>query len=136
LPTKDHFSSTWAWVVEGGKAHRLVVQLAGVGAGEQAQAADGVLADAGQACGLPGAAAVGEVGQGGQELVAGQAGAEERRALALGEAAAAGLTVKEPVAGWAVAQANGGVAGGAAAVVGAVRVEAAEAAEVVHGAKS
>jgi hypothetical protein len=132
LATKDHFSSSWTLVVEGGKAHQLVVQLAGVAAGEQAQAADGVLTDTDQARGLADAAAVGEVGQDGQELVAGEAGAEQGRALALGEAALAGLTVEEPVVGLAVAHTNGEVAGAAPAVVGAVGVEAAEAAEVVQ----
>jgi hypothetical protein len=133
LPTKDHFSSSWTFVVEGGKAHQLVVELAGVAAGEQAEAADGVLADADQARGLSDATAVGEVGQDGQELGAGEASAEQGRALALGEAVSAGLTVEEPVlVGLAVAHANGEVAGAAPAVVRAVGVEAAEAAEVVQ----
>src|SRR5262249_24560035 len=97
LPTKAHFSSSWTLVVEGGKAHQLVVEPAGVVAGEQAEAADGVLADAGQAGGLADAAAVCEVGEDGQELVARQAGAEQGRALALGEAGLAGGAVEEAV---------------------------------------
>ena len=120
-------------VVEGGKARQLVVEPAGVVAGEPAQPADGVLAEADQAGGLPDAAAVGDVGQGGQQLAAGEAGAEERRALALGEAGLAARAVEEAVLLLgAVAHADGEVAVVAAAVVGAVGVEAAEAAEVVQ----
>ncbi len=76
LPTKDHFSSSWMCVVEGGKAHQFVVELAGVVAGAQGQAGDGVLADADQAGGLSDATAVGEVRQDGQELVLRQMGSE------------------------------------------------------------
>jgi hypothetical protein len=137
LPTKDHFSSSWTLVVEGGKAHQLVVELAGVAAGEQAEAADGVLADADQARGLSDATAVGEVGEDGQELVAGEAGAEQGRAFTLGEAGLAGGAVEEAVLALrAVAHADGELAGVALAVVGAVAVEAAEAAEVVQRGES
>src|SRR5215831_21177846 len=45
LATKDHFSSTWILVVEGGNAHQLVVELAGMTAGTQAVAEDRVRAD-------------------------------------------------------------------------------------------
>src|SRR5262249_48087018 len=129
LWTKARFSSSWTRVVEGGKARQLVMESAGVLAGEQAQPADGVLAEADQASGLAGTTAVGDVGQGGQELVAGQAGAEQGRALALGEAGLTGLAVEEAVLLLgAVAHADGEVAVVALAVVGAVRVEAAEAA--------
>jgi hypothetical protein len=137
LPTKDHFSSSWTLVVEGGKAHQLVVELAGVAAGAQGEAVDGVLADADQAGRLSNAAAVGEVGEDGEELVGGESGAEQGCALAVGEAAAASLTVEEAVlVGLAVAHADREVAGVAAGVVGAVGVEAAEAAEVVQGGES
>jgi hypothetical protein len=135
--TKDHFSSSWTRVVEGGKGHEFVVESAGVVAGECAEAADGVLADADQAGGLADAAAVGDVGQGGQELVPGQAGAEERRALALGEAGLAGGAVEQAVLAFAaVAHADGEVAGAPPAAVRAVGVEAAEAAEVVQRQRS
>jgi len=124
-------------VVEGGKAHQLVVQLAGVVAGAQGQAGDGVLADADQAGGLADAAAVGEVGQDGQELVLRQVGPEQGRALALGEAGATGGAVQEAVGVIAaVAHADGELASVTSAVVGAVGVEAAEAAEVVQGKES
>lgn len=124
-------------MVAGGKAHRLVVELTGVAAGEQAEAADGVLADADPACGRSGAPAVGEGGEDGPELVAGESGAEPGRALALGEAGLAALAGEEAaLAPRAVAPADGAVAGAAAAVVGAVAVEAAEAAEVVPSMES
>jgi hypothetical protein len=102
-------------------------------AGAQGQAGDGVLADADQAGGLADAAAVGEVGQDGQEFVLWQVGCEQGCALALGEAGAAGGAVKEAVRVIAaVAHADRESAGMASAVVGAVGVEAAEAAEVVQ----
>src|SRR3954464_12006015 len=41
LATKDHFSSNWTSRVRGGKPDQLVVEVAGVLAGELAQAADG-----------------------------------------------------------------------------------------------
>jgi hypothetical protein len=120
-------------VVEGGKAHQLVVEPAGVVAGEQAEATDGVLTDADQAGGLADAAAVGEVGEDGQELVARQAGTEQGRALALGEAGLAGRAVEEAVLlPGAVAHADGEVAVVAPAAVRAGGVEAAEAAEVIQ----
>jgi len=134
LPTKDHFSSSWTLVVEGGKARQLVVELPGVAAGEQGLAVDGVLADTDQAGGLADAAAVGEVSEDGQELVAGEPGAEQGRALALGEAGPASAAGEQAVlAAGAVAHADGELSGVAAAVVGAVGVEATEAAEAVQG---
>jgi hypothetical protein len=74
LPTKDHFSSSWSLVVEGGKARQLVVELAGVAAGEPGEAGDGVLTDADQAGGLADAAAVGEVAEDGEGLLRGAGG--------------------------------------------------------------
>jgi hypothetical protein len=102
-------------------------------AGEQAEPGDRVLADADQAGGLADATAVGAVAEDGQHSVARQAGVEEGRALALGEAGLAGRAGQQAVLGVAaVAHADGEVAGVAAAVVGAVGVLAAEAAEVVQ----
>jgi hypothetical protein len=113
------------------------MELAGVLAGEQGQAGDGVLADADQPGGLADAAAVGEVGEDGQELVLRQVGTEQGRALALGEAGAAGGAVEQAVLlVAAVAHADGEVSAVTPAVVGAVGVEAAEAAEVVQGKES
>ncbi len=133
MPTKAHFSSSWTFVVEGGKARQLVVELAGVAAGAQGEAVDGVLADADQAGSLSDATAVGEVSEDGEELVGGEAGVEQRRALAVGEASpAAGAVQQAVLLVAAVAHADGELAGVAAAVVQAVGVEAAEAAEVVQ----
>src|SRR5690606_532456 len=73
LPTTDHCSSNWTSVVLGGKSRELVVELPGVLAGLQGQPDDGVLIDAGQPRRLADAAALGEVGQGGDGLVRGQA---------------------------------------------------------------
>jgi hypothetical protein len=136
LATKDHFSSSCSRAVEGGKARQLVVELAGVAAGAVGQAADGVLADADQACGLADAAAVGEMAEDAEQFVLGQAGVEERGALAFGEAGLAGLAVQQAAGIAAVAHADGEVAGVAAAVVRAIGVLAAEAAEVIHGRRS
>jgi RHS repeat-associated protein len=108
-----------------------------VPAGEQGQARDGVLADADQPGGLADAAAIGEVSEDGQELVLRQVGAEQGRALALGEAGAAGGAVQQAVlVVAAVAHADGEVSAVTPAVVGAVGVETAEAAEVVQGKRS
>jgi hypothetical protein len=133
LPTKDHFSSSWTLAVEGGKAHQLVVELVGVAAGEQAEAANGVLADADQAGGLADATAVGEVGEDGQELGAREAGAEQGRALALGEARLEGAASEQAaLLALAIAGSDAGVAPAAGAVVGASGVLAAERGKVVH----
>ena len=95
----------------GGKGHEFVVEPPGVRAGGAGQAADRVLADADQPRRLADAAAVGEVAQDGQELVAGQAAVEQRGALALGEAVLAGAAVEQSVLpGGAVVGADGEVA--------------------------
>jgi hypothetical protein len=107
LATNDHFSSNCTSWVSGGKAHQLVVELLGVAAGLEGEADDGVLADPDQAGGLADADALGEVGQDGEGLVGGQAGVEQGRALALGEAGLAGLAVQQAALVLAVAGANG-----------------------------
>jgi hypothetical protein len=124
-------------VVEGGKAHQLVAELAGVVAGEPGESVDGVFADPGEACGLADAAAVGEVGQYRPELIGGQAGVEERGALALGEAGLASLAVEQAAARpGAGAHTDGEVGVVTATVVGAIGVQAAKATEVIQGRKS
>src|SRR5581483_334047 len=129
--TKAHSSSGWTRAVAGGEARRLVVGPAGAVAGEPARPAGGALAEADQAGGRAGAAAAGDVRGGGEELVAGPAGAEPGRALALGEAGLTSPAVEEAVSlPGAVAHAGGEVALTAAAGAGAVGVEAAGAAEV------
>src|SRR5262249_48194481 len=132
-PTKDHFSSSCTLCVSGGKGHQLVVEALGVRAGGPGQPADRVLVDADQTGGLADAAAVGQVPEGGQELVTRQAGVEEGRGLVLGEAVLAGAAVEQAVLlADAVAGADGQVALAAPAVQGAGGALAAEAAEVVH----
>jgi hypothetical protein len=131
LPTNDHFSSSWTLVVEGGKLHELVVESAGVAAGGRRVGGDGVLADADQPAGLAHAAALGQVRQHGGRLLGRQAGVEQRRALALGEAGLAGAAAQQAPAVRAVAGRHRQVAGAALAVVGAVAVQAAEAAQVI-----
>ena len=71
LATKDHFSSSWASWVQGGKGHEFVVAGAGVLAGPQGIADDGVFIDAGQSGGLADAATVLEVTEDVESLVKG-----------------------------------------------------------------
>ena len=104
-------------------------------AGPQGVADDRALVGARQAAGRADAAAFLEVGEDVEDLLVGEAGAEQRRALAFGEALLtsaadeqASLLVR------AVAEGDAEVVAAAAAVVGALRVLATEAAEVVgHG---
>jgi hypothetical protein len=63
---------------------------------EQAVADDGVFVDADEAGGLAYAAALGQVMQDGEGLVSRQAGIEQRRAFAFGEARLAGAGVQQP----------------------------------------
>jgi hypothetical protein len=132
LATKDHFSSNWTSWVCGGKSHELVVGLLRVRAGLDGVADDGVFIDAGQAGGLADAAPLSEVLEDGQGLGVGQARAEQGGAGPLGEAPLAGATDEHAAAVLAVAEADAEVIPAAHAVVGAVGVLAAEAAEVVH----
>jgi hypothetical protein len=106
LATKDHFSSSWASWVAGGKSHELVVGGSGVPAGLQGVADDGVLIDADEAGGLSNAAAFVEVVEDGEGLVVGEAGAEQGGAFALGEAPLAGAAGEHPAPVRAVAEAG------------------------------
>jgi hypothetical protein len=135
LPTYDHCSSNATARVAGGKAQQLVVQLPGVVAGPQGVADHGVFIDADQAAGLSDAAALLEVGEDVEDLSVGEAGVEERGALALGEAVLAGAAGEQAaLLVRAVAEGDAEVVAAAAAVVGALGVLAAEAAQVVaHG---
>jgi hypothetical protein len=132
LVTNDHFSSNWTSCVAGGKSHEFVVELPGVLAGPQAVADDGVLVHADQASGLADADPFGDMAQDGHDFVRGELGAEQRGALALGEAGLAGLTAEQAALLGAVAHGDGQVAVTAPAVVGAVRILAAEDAQVVR----
>ena len=94
---------------------------------------DGVLIDAGQAAGLADADALGDMLQDRDDLVRGQAAVEQRCAVALGEAPPAGAAAEQAAAVGAIAHQDGEVAGTAFTAVGAGGVEAAEAAQIVHG---
>src|SRR5215510_10706600 len=131
LPTNDHFSSTCTLVVQGGKAHQLLMELASVAAGAAAIADHGVRADADQAAGLANAAAIGQVSQYGPGLVVGQAAIEQRRALALGEAGLAGLAVQQAALLLAIVAAHRQVALTALAMVRASGILTAEAAQII-----
>src|SRR5262249_17137985 len=94
---------------------------------------EGSLADREQGAGLADADALGEVGQDGDGLFVRQAGGEQGRALALGEAGLAGAAVEQAALVLAVAHADGQVAMVALAVVGALGVLAAEGGQGAHG---
>ena len=134
--TYAHFSSNWISRVAGGKSHDLVVGIFGVLTGQQCQPSDGVLADAHQAGGLSGPAAVVEVLQDPQDFVVGEFGVEEGRPLELGGPGLAGVAVQEAVVVLAVVAADREVAGAAAAVLRTSGVPAAVEREVVRGQES
>lgn len=103
--------------------------------GPPAVAGDGFAVHLAQPPGLADAAPLGDVLQDGADLPGVEVGAEQRGALALGEA---GLAAPAPghaagLAG-AVAAGHGQVSGAALAVVGAAGIQAAEEGQVVHGA--
>jgi hypothetical protein len=132
LATKDHFSSSWASWVEGGKGHEFVVALPGVGASPQGVADDGVFIDPREAGGLADAAAVLEVGEDGDGLGVRQAGAEQGGTFAFGEALLAGAAGEHPALGGAIAEADTEVPLATQAIVLTVRVLAAEQVKFVH----
>ena len=106
-------------------------------AGPEAVAHYGVLTDTDQAAGLADADSFGDVLQDFDDLGFGQPGVEQRRALAFGEAVLAGAAVEEPRWwGLAVAGADGPMAEAPLAVVGAIRVLAAEAGQILPGGAS
>jgi hypothetical protein len=134
LPTKAHFSSNWTSRVRGGNGYQFVVESAGVFAGQQAVTDNGVLVDADQTAGLADAAPLGDVVQDRDDLAVRQSGVEQGRTLAFGEASLAGAAGEQAATLRAVAEADAEVSQTPLAVVGARRVLAAEASEViVHG---
>ena len=105
-----------------------------MGPGGAGQSDDGVAVDADEAPGLADAVALGQVLQDRDGGLLGEVAAIQRRALALGEAGAAGAAVEEPkLPGPAESAGNGEVSGVAAAEVGTSRILATESREVVHG---
>src|SRR3954452_13025038 len=77
LATKDHFSSNWTSRVRGGKGDQLVMEVAGVLAGDLTQAADGAPIPPAEPAGLADAAALGDVLQDRLDLRRGEAGIEQ-----------------------------------------------------------
>jgi hypothetical protein len=104
--------------------------------GEEGKPRDRVLVDPDQPCGLADATALGQVLQDCEDLVVGQFGVEQRRALELGEAGLAGPAVEQPVSCLAEVVDDQEVVPAPLAVGVAVGVLAAEAAEVVRGHES
>jgi len=106
----------------------------GVGAGDGGEPHHRVLVHADQATGLADAATLLQVLQDGEGLVLGKLAAVQRRPLALGETGLAGTAGQDATLFMgAIAEGNAEVAAAALAVVGALRVEAAEDFQVVHG---
>src|SRR5512135_1782229 len=119
LATNDHFSSNWTSSVRGGNGHELIVEGSGVPAGDAAVADHRVGGHADESGGGPHAVAVGQVPEHRDGLVLGQLGAEQGRALALGEAVAAGSAVEQAdVLVRAVAGADGQVGEATLAMIG------------------
>jgi hypothetical protein len=132
LATKDHFSSSWTSRVSGGKGHEFVVGVPGVLPGLACQPRHGIAVDADQTFGLADPVALDQVLEDRDGFLRGQAGVEQRGALALGEAGVARLAVEQadmPLL--AVAVTDREVAGVASAVERAIGVQATEAREVV-----
>jgi hypothetical protein len=135
LATKAHFSSNWTSRVRGGKRDQFVVEVAGVLAGQAAQAADGAAIHPAEPAGLADATPLGDVLQDRFGLLRRQSRVEQGSALPLGEAALAGAAPEHAsLLLRAVAAGHGQISGPPRAVVGAAGIQAAEAREVVHGA--
>jgi hypothetical protein len=126
LPTNDHFSSNWTSRVLGGKSHAFVVDLGSVLAGPFGQPDDRVFVDTDQTAGLTDATALPEVLQDADGLLLRKAGVEQGCALAFGEALLTGAAGEHTPLGGAVTEAHPQIVEAALAVVGALRVLAAE----------
>jgi hypothetical protein len=134
LTTKDHFSSNCTSRVCGGKSHELVVEVEGVAARLEGQAADGVRGDARQAAGLADADPLLEVGEDGKGFLLGEATVKQGGPLPLAEAMLAGAAGEvTPLLGGAVAEGDAEVAQTPLAIVSTVGILAAEVLEFVHG---
>jgi hypothetical protein len=111
------------------------VEVVGVAAGLPGQADAGVLVHPRQATGLADADTFVEVVQDGEGCRLGQAAVEQGGPLAFAEAVLAGAAGETaPLLGRAVAEGDPEVAVAPLAVVGTVRVLAAEVLEVIHSA--
>jgi hypothetical protein len=109
------------------------VAVAGVLAGPQGIAGDGVLIDASQPSGLAGAAAILEVLQDVEDLLVGQPGVEQGSAFAFGEAGLAGAAGEHAaLLAAAVAKADAQIALTSQPIIGTLRVLATEEVKVIH----
>ena len=95
-------------------------------------AGDGVLAHTDKSAGLADAAALGDMGEEGENFVLRQVGVEQRSAFSLGKPGLAGLAIEQAALLGTVVSAHGEVAVAAFAVVQTTRILAAEDCEVVH----
>jgi hypothetical protein len=128
LATKAHFSSNWTSRVRGGKPDQLVVEVAGVLADQAAQAADGASVHPAEPSGLADAAPLGDVLQDRPNPLGWEPGVEEGRPLPLGEAGLAGAAAEHAsLLIGAIAAGHGQVSGPPLAMLGALRIQAAEA---------
>jgi len=128
LATKAHFSSNWTSRVRGGNRDQLVVEVAGLLAGQPAVAADGAAIHPAKPAGLTDAAPLGDVLQDRPGPLGWEPGVEQGRPLPLGEANLAGPAAEHAseLVG-AIATGHGQVSGPALAMLGALRIQAAEA---------
>jgi hypothetical protein len=109
------------------------VQVAGVFTGPSAQAADRATVHFAEPSGLAHATSFGDMLQNSLDLLGGEMGAEEDRALAFGEADPASATPEHaPGLVRAVTAGDREISRASFAVVGAVRIEATELRKVVH----
>jgi hypothetical protein len=128
LATKAHFSSNWTSRVRGGKGDQLVVEVAGVLAGQPAQATDRAAIHPAEPSGLADAASLGDMLQDRPDPLGWEPGVEEGRPLALGEAGLAGAAAEHTsLLIGAIAAGYGQVSGPPLAMLGALRIQAAEA---------
>jgi hypothetical protein len=128
LATKAHFSSNWTSRVRGGKCDQFVVQVAGVLAGQSAQATDRVAVHFTESSGLAHATPLGNMLQDGFNLLVGESGTEKDCTLAFGKARLARAAPKHAsgLVG-AIAGGHGEISLPSFAVVGASGIEATEA---------
>ena len=120
--------------MRGGKSDQLVVEVASLLAGQTTQAADSAAIHPAEPAGLADTAAFGDVLQDRLDPLGRQPGVEQGRPLPLGEASLAGPAAEHaslPIG--AVATGHRQISGPAIAVLGALRIQTAEAREVVHG---
>ena len=100
--------------------------------GQPDLAGDGVLAHTDKSAGLADAAALGDMGEEGENFVLRQVGIEQRSAFLVGKPGLAGLAIEQAALLGTVVSAHSEVAVAAFAVVQTIRILAAEACEVIH----